>query len=135
MSDETTYFTRIDDTECWALLKDTEVGRIAWNAPDGLTIVPVNFAVVDQTIVFHTSAASPLAALAEGAQVAFQADEIDRDSAIGWSVLAQGTTSPAGPELASRSWLAEDRIVGILVRPTRLSGRVVSGTKKNRTQP
>lgn len=134
MSDETTYFTRIDEAECWALLKESEVGRIAWNSTDGLLIVPVNFSVVDGAVVFHTSPTSPLAALAEPTEVAFQADEIDRDSAIGWSVSARGTTGPASPEIANGSWLDGERPVGVELRPTRLAGRVVSGTKKTRSQ-
>ena len=58
-----TYFSRLDADECWALLADAEVGRIAWLGPDGINIVPVNFRTREGAIVFHTAHGTMLAAL------------------------------------------------------------------------
>ncbi|AQP44589.1 pyridoxamine 5'-phosphate oxidase family protein [Tessaracoccus flavus] len=129
--DQVSYFSRLDVEECWALLSEAEVGRIAWRGPAGIVIVPVNFQLVGRTIVFHTVEGSGLAALADGAEVSFQVDEIDGESAIGWSVLVQGRSGPAGGEASSVSWLGDGVTVGVSVSPAAIDGRVVSGNKKS----
>ena len=88
-----TYFSRLDADECWALLADAEVGRIAWLGPDGISIVPVNFRTSGGVIVFHTAPGTMLSALTEPTEVSFQVDEIDKETAIGWTVLARGTST------------------------------------------
>lgn len=128
---QVSYFSRLEAEECWRLLAEAEVGRVAWTADDGISIVPVNFRLEGHTVVFHTAPTSMLARLAEGAEVAFQADEIDRDSAIGWSVLVRGRTSAAEGEAPNVSWLDGSRTLGIAITPTTISGRVVSGDKRN----
>ncbi|MBB1510252.1 pyridoxamine 5'-phosphate oxidase family protein [Tessaracoccus sp. MC1756] len=125
-----TYFSRLDGDECWALLSETVIGRIAWQGDDGIIVVPVNYQVVDRTIIFHTDTDSSLAKLADGRKVSFQVDEIDPDSAIGWSVLVQGTAGAADPGVTNKSWLDGDLAVGIAVTAASIDGRVVSGTKK-----
>ena len=42
-----TYFSRLDADECWALISECEVGRVAWASAEGISVVPVNFRVVD----------------------------------------------------------------------------------------
>ncbi|WP_052460059.1 pyridoxamine 5'-phosphate oxidase family protein [Tessaracoccus massiliensis] len=127
---QVTYFNTLDAGECWALLGETEVGRIAWQGGDGIVVVPVNYRVIDRSIVFHTADGSGLSKLADGRQVSFQADEIDRESAIGWSVLVRGTATPADPAVVNTSWLEGERTVGVAITATSIDGRVVSGTKK-----
>lgn len=129
--DQVSYFSRLDVDECWALLGEAEVGRIAWRGHAGIVIVPVNFQLVGRTIVFHTVAGSALAALVDGAEVSFQVDEIDGESAIGWSVLVQGRSGPGDVEARSVSWLGDEVTVGVSVSPTAIDGRVVSGNKKS----
>lgn len=127
---QVTYFSRLDHDECWALLGETEVGRIAWQGPQGIVIVPVNYQMSGRTIVFHTRPESALAQLAGGSSVSFQVDEIDKDSAIGWSVLVHGTASPADPSIINASWLEGERTVGVAISAVSIDGRVVSGTRK-----
>ncbi|MCG6568350.1 pyridoxamine 5'-phosphate oxidase family protein [Tessaracoccus sp. ZS01] len=127
---QVTYFSRLDGDECWALLGETVIGRIAWQGNDGIIVVPVNYQVVDRTIIFHTDTDSSLAKLADGRKVSFQVDEIDPDSAIGWSVLVQGSAGAADPAVTNKSWLDGDLAVGIAVTAASIDGRVVSGTKK-----
>lgn len=124
-----TYFERLEADECWALLADAAVGRIAWQSPDGLTVVPVNYVADGRRIIFHTAPGTTLAALVETTDVAFEVDQVDEETAVGWSVLARGTTAPV--DAASVSWLAEDRTVGIMINPSSLQGRVLSGTVKS----
>lgn len=124
------YFTRLDADECWALLAEADVGRVAWVAADGISVVPVNFRVVERTIVFHTSEESFLALLAEPTEVAFQVDEIDGETATGWSVLVRGRSGLAGPGAVSTSWLDGREDLGLAITRTTIAGRVVSGSKK-----
>src|SRR3546814_15471050 len=53
-------------------------------------IFPVNYAIVDDLIVFRTAPGSKLSAATEGAVVAFEVDEFDGASRSGWSVLVVG---------------------------------------------
>ncbi|GAA4888806.1 hypothetical protein GCM10025789_01400 [Tessaracoccus lubricantis] len=127
---QVTYFSRLEGEECWALLSEAVVGRIAWQGADGIVVVPVNYQVVDRAIVFHTDVESSLAKLSDGRSLSFQVDEIDPDTAIGWSVLVRGTGGLADPAVANTSWLDDDNTVGIAITVTSIDGRVVSGTKK-----
>jgi hypothetical protein len=70
-----------------------------------------------------------LATLLDATDVSFQVDEIDKESAIGWTVLARGATAPADAAAKSISWVEGDRTVGIAIEVSVLAGRVVSGTK------
>ena len=129
-NDEVTYFSPIPREECRSLLGSVEFGRIAWAAEDGVMVLPVNFQLVDGHVVFHTAQGSALAKVADGSKVAFQADEIDPDSAIGWSVLLRGTTRPAPADVHGISWMSDERSLGVMIEETSLSGRVISGRKR-----
>lgn len=128
MSDPVTYFSRLDADECWALLSAAQVGRIAWSEGEEIIIVPVNFVVDGSVIVFHTAPGTTLARLVEPTPVSFQVDDIDTESAIGWSVLVRGRSGPAGAAPRNVSWAGGDRTVGIAMAATHIDGRVVSGT-------
>ena len=129
MDSDGAYFSEISEAECRALLEEIEYGRIAWHASDGITIVPVNFRLVDGHVVFHTSPTSSLSTLVEGVEVAFQIDYIDEEVANGWSVLVRGTTGPAPRDAVPSSWLADGRTLGIMITERGLSGRAISGKK------
>ncbi len=124
------YFTSLDAEECWALLAEAEVGRVAWVADDGLSVVPVNFRVIGRAVVFHTSEKSFLSALLSPTSVAFQADEIDPETATGWSVLIRGRSGPHDGTAASISWLDSGQTLAVAITETTIAGRVVSGQKK-----
>ena len=123
-----TYFSRLEAEECWALIAEAEVGRIAWASTEGISVVPVNVRVVEGAIVFHTTPESFLAALAERTDVAFQVEEIDPETATGWTVLVRGTSGPADGAISSRSWLEGGLAVGLAITASTIAGRVVSGT-------
>lgn len=53
-------------------------------------ILPVNYAVHDNAVVFRTGAGSKLAAATREAVVAFEADSFDADTKSGWSVMVVG---------------------------------------------
>jgi len=123
---EVTYFERLDAPECLRLLGGGGVGRVVWQDDDGLSVLPVNYRVIGDSVVFQTNAASTLARLAEPTRVAFQVDEVDHATAVGWSVLVRGT-SGARDAGDVASFLPQDPAVGVAVRIEEVTGRVISG--------
>ena len=119
-------FSVLDESECSALLHDGVVGRVAFTRP-ALTILPVTYDWLDGLIVFKTSPTSSLAALA-GQAVAFEVDDIDAETGTGWSVMVNGVMEEGSAEQAVgiTPWAAGSRTAVMVIRPERLSGRVVS---------
>ncbi len=76
--------------ECLRLLRAGIFGRVAVTTPDGPHIVPVNYSVVDDTIVFRTTPYSILGTYAQNTQMAFEIDHVDYEYYSGWSVVASG---------------------------------------------
>lgn len=121
------YFASLDEAECRKLLAQGVVGRVAWESPNGINVLPVNYRLINDHIVFHTSDTGTLAALLEPTRVGFQVDEIDPETAVGWTLLVRGTSSSA-VGLESVSWVPDGRHVGVAIGVEWLGGRVVSGT-------
>ncbi|MFF7795658.1 pyridoxamine 5'-phosphate oxidase family protein [Streptomyces sp. NPDC007991] len=121
--------------ECRRLLSTHGVGRIAVSTPDGRpAVVPVNYEVVEDAIVFRTAPDSVPAA-AVGTEVAFEVDHVDEAMSKGWSVLAVGpanvvTEPDAVRGLAQRAhtepWAGGAREMWVSIRPTRLTGRRIT---------
>ncbi|CAM5242616.1 helix-turn-helix domain-containing protein [Streptomyces aurantiogriseus] len=82
-------FTELTTQECRDLLSTHGVGRIAVPTLAGPVIVPVDYSVVDDAIVFRT-APGTTPSQAAGCQVAFEVDRIDDVFGQGWSVLVRG---------------------------------------------
>ena len=55
---EVTYFERLDAPECLRLLRGGGVWRVVWQEDDGLSVLPVNYRVIGDSVVFQTNAAS-----------------------------------------------------------------------------
>ena len=124
---EVTYFERLDVPECLHLLRTGGVGRVVWQDDDeGLTVLPVNYRVIGDSVVFRTSAASTLVRLTRPTRVAFQVDEIDHATAVGWSVLVRGMSGTCKVRDVV-SFLPRDPAIGVAVRIEDVTGRVMSG--------
>lgn len=127
-------FTELSRTECGDLLSTHGVGRLAVSTAQGPVIVPVNYSVVDGTIVFRTArGATP--ALGVGSRVALEIDRIDDAFSQGWSVLVRGNarmvTDPGEAErLARRAystpWAGGRRDVWVRVEPFAVTGRRIT---------
>ena len=77
--------------ECFELLRTQPVGRLAVADDDGPPlVVPVNFVVAGEAIVFRSDPGLKLRLLRRR-PVSFQADFVDPFHHTGWSVLAHGT--------------------------------------------
>lgn len=80
-------------SDCLALLRGVSVGRLAvWNM-DHPDIFPINYAIDHGTIVFRTGEGTKLAALRGDFPVAMEADGVDADTGIAWSVVAKGAAA------------------------------------------
>jgi nitroimidazol reductase NimA-like FMN-containing flavoprotein (pyridoxamine 5'-phosphate oxidase superfamily) len=79
----------LDQVECWALLADSPVGRVASIGPEGLELLPVNHAVDRHRVVLRTEEDGWLAETADGREVLFEVDGFDDHSA--WSVVVRST--------------------------------------------
>jgi hypothetical protein len=73
-------------------------------------VVPVNFVLVDELVVFRTDAGSHAASCA-GRSVAFEVDAVDVATEAGWSVVV------SGPLEDMTEWVAADRRFRELVEP------------------
>ncbi len=123
------HFLTIDADECRRLLRDATVGRVCWASPEGLQVLPVNYGVDGDLLVFACAEGSLLAGLADPTDVVVQVDDLDPVTATGWSVLVRGrsrTVDAARPGVVPRAWAPGDRAVLVGVEPHHLTGRSVS---------
>ena len=127
-------FTELTRTECADLLSTHGVGRLAVGTALGPVIVPVNYSVVDETVVFRT-AHGTTPSLASGSAVAFEVDRIDDTFSEGWSVLLRGharMVTDIGEEhrLAQQAhstpWAGGRRDVWVRIEPYAVTGRRIS---------
>ena len=88
---------RLDEAACLRLIAPGGIGRLAYTGRYGLTVLPVNYALHQGTIVFRTAYDSPTdedlrTGIADAEyKVAFEIDDIDLAAREGWSVLVQGS--------------------------------------------
>ena len=94
MSNESsTQVQTLEHHECWALLRTVSVGRLAVLVDGRPDIFPVNYTVDSGTLVFRTSQGTKLSAASGDAPVAVEADGVDPESGLAWSVVIKGTAA------------------------------------------
>jgi nitroimidazol reductase NimA-like FMN-containing flavoprotein (pyridoxamine 5'-phosphate oxidase superfamily) len=116
---------------CLELLSKSKVGRVIFTENALPAALPVNFAVLDQDVIFRTATGSKLAAALAEAVVAFEVDDIDAFHQTGWSVLVQGwATLLTRPDQLARAralplqpWAPGERWHFVRVRSEIVSGR------------
>ena len=124
----------LDEEECLRLLASCPVGRVAISMGGLPAVFPVNFTLVDGTIMFRTGEGTKLRAALSRAIVGFEADSIDPTYHEGWSVLvigraeelevAPGEDGADGVPVAA--WAGGDRHHLIRIRPELVSGRRIT---------
>jgi nitroimidazol reductase NimA-like FMN-containing flavoprotein (pyridoxamine 5'-phosphate oxidase superfamily) len=132
----------LDEAECLRLISVGGVGRIGYTGRFGPTVLPVNYALYEGTIVFRTGQHSPMGedlrtgiAHAES-KVAFEIDEISVATREGWSILVQGSAHPVDSETERASvvrsgveaWAGGEKELFVRVVPTRITGRRIRRT-------
>lgn len=122
--------------QCLELLQRGDVGRVAMSTPVGPRIVPLNYAVHEDAIVFKTAPYSELATYGNNNDVAFEIDHFDHELHLGWSVVAIGrATRVDDPDEIQeiravwdpRPWAGGARNLYLRLRWRDLTGRRLGG--------
>ncbi|MDN5762464.1 MAG: pyridoxamine 5'-phosphate oxidase family protein [Microlunatus sp.] len=119
----------LDRAESLRLLAAKKVGRLAMVHDGAPMIIPMNFTLTDERVIFRTLAHG-LAAHAVGHPVAFEVDDIDDFLEAGWSVVVGGTARLLSEEELSElrgggpdPWAEGPRTLYVEVPIEHLSGR------------
>jgi nitroimidazol reductase NimA-like FMN-containing flavoprotein (pyridoxamine 5'-phosphate oxidase superfamily) len=130
--------------KCRELLEANILGRVAVCTPSGPQIRPVNYAVVDDAVVFRTSPLTELAVSGWATEMAFEIDHVDYEGHRGWSVVATGRAEIVDDpdEVARirsgwqpRPWASGSRTLYVRLPWRQLTGRRIGGgwTPENET--
>lgn len=122
----------LDPKVALGMLGHAEFGRVAFVA-NGIPIIRTLNHVVDdgRIIIFtrHSSAFAQAVLNQPDLQVAYQADEIERHSRLGWSVLVTGTATDASNDRRSeqlgrkvQSWIDRPLDTVIAIKPQEVTG-------------
>jgi nitroimidazol reductase NimA-like FMN-containing flavoprotein (pyridoxamine 5'-phosphate oxidase superfamily) len=121
-------------SECFELLANEHLGRVAVVDDRGPVVFPVNFVLDRHTVVFRTEEGTKLHAASRGSRVCFEVDRADAAAQTGWSVIVRGEVIEVTDraelarlrELPLHTWVpgARDRYVRIL--PAVLTGRRIA---------
>jgi nitroimidazol reductase NimA-like FMN-containing flavoprotein (pyridoxamine 5'-phosphate oxidase superfamily) len=122
----------ISEMKCLEILGQHSLGRIAIVVDGQPQIFPVNYAMNGRIIAFCTAAGSKLSH-APTSKVAFEIDQYDSISGVGWSVMVQGFATDATETFDDVSWAA--RVVTprplapgakpyrVAIEPSKITGR------------
>jgi nitroimidazol reductase NimA-like FMN-containing flavoprotein (pyridoxamine 5'-phosphate oxidase superfamily) len=140
--DDLTTIERIDETQCWALLAKTRVGRLGVIVDGAAEIYPVNY-IVDRgssltpTLLFRTGPGTKLAGLAQHPRVSLEVDDLDTTDHTGWSILVKGYARQVRAmgdaeerdrieQIQLDHWYAGPKRHAIRLVPTEVTGRRIS---------
>lgn len=79
----------IERRDCLSLLASEQLGRLAILDGGDPLILPVNYAFIEESVVFRTGDGSKLDA-SRGGSACFEIDGVDADTRSGWSVVVRG---------------------------------------------
>ncbi len=126
---------RLTRDECLHLMASEPVGRIIYTRQALPAVELVNFAMDNGDIIIRTDHSGKLAAATREAVVAFEADSLDTERRVGWSVTAIGqsreVTDPDEigrlEQIGLSAWAPGERAHFIRISPVILNGRRLSG--------
>lgn len=120
--------TELAPQESWALLRQSEFGRLAFHLLGEVHIVPVNYATAGERILFRTAEGSKLLGITLNRDVAFEIDNVDEHLAS--SVVARGTARELpehDAELADllplRPWIDTEKSHVVAIDVSEITGR------------
>jgi nitroimidazol reductase NimA-like FMN-containing flavoprotein (pyridoxamine 5'-phosphate oxidase superfamily) len=121
----------LDAGVCRQLLAGTAFGRVAITSGALPAVLPVNYKLVGDRVVFSTAPGAKLRAATAHTVIAFEVDHFDVLSHSGWSVLVTGMASPVtDPDEEAAlwaagvpRWLAGDGAGLVALGTERISGR------------
>ncbi len=137
MNDETNdtdTISVLSQDECWELLRAAEFGRLAYRLSDEVHLVPVNYAVDGDVILFRTAEGNKLLGIVMHPEVVFEIDDFDQEEAH--SVILRGIARHLGEHeehradaLPLRPWVDSLKYDVVEIRPTDISGRAFKLTR------
>jgi uncharacterized protein len=117
---------------CWNLLATATVGRIGLIVDGKPEVLPVNYAIDGESILFRTGEGTVLTQ-ASLSVVAFEADHFDPSDNSGWSVMVQGVARDIGDavdptserlrQLTLVTWAPGGRLRWFHIKPGKVTGR------------
>jgi uncharacterized protein len=121
-------------SECFELLANEHLGRVAVTDDRGPVVFPVNFVLDRHTVVFRTEAGTKLHAASRASRVCFEADGADAAARSGWSVIVRGEITEVTDraelarlrELPLRVWVPGTRDYYLRILPATLTGRRIA---------
>ena len=125
---------QISTEECWRLVADEPVGRLAFLVDSTPKIFPLNHSIYDGAVYFRTSAYGEIARSVANQAVAFEVDHIYAEDWSGWSVLITGvarrvddskTLAALWSPHRMNPWAEGSRKVSIEIDPGEITGRMV----------
>ncbi len=86
----------MEQAECWDLIREQPLGRLAVTMSGAPHIIPINHATRDGEILFVSVAGTKLEAVLQrpGLPATFEVDDFDVDTRTGWSVIVRGHLHP-----------------------------------------
>ena len=101
--------TEIPAWACRELMGSTLVGRVAFVDEDGPVVLPVNFVLDGDTVLFCTSSANAIGRHLDSATVEFEVHEFDGPTKSGWSVVVRVASFVSARELSQDEGLRPSR--------------------------
>jgi uncharacterized protein len=122
----------IPHKECLRLLGTQRLGRLGFIVDGYPMVLPVNYAIQGDVVVFRTGEGTKLDA-AVGTRVTMEIDEVDQRTGTGWSVVVQGMArditddtdwfAESLRQAAAPTSLPEPPDHYVRIDPTQISGR------------
>ena len=120
--------TELTGEECWDLLRSHELGRLGFHLLEQVHVVPINYTVDEDTLLFRTAEGSKLLGVVMHGDVVFEIDDHDEDAA--WSVVVRGNavlldeaSAHRADNLPLRPWVDNPKYNVVEITPSEVTGR------------
>jgi len=80
----------LGEQQCWTLLGETSIGRLAVTANGHPDVFPINYKVDQGSLIFRTGDGTKFRALSDESVVALEADAVSAEFGMAWSVVVKG---------------------------------------------
>jgi nitroimidazol reductase NimA-like FMN-containing flavoprotein (pyridoxamine 5'-phosphate oxidase superfamily) len=118
----------LDQHDCWEMLRSNEFGRIAFHLGPEVHLVPINYAVDGDRLLFRTAPGSKLVGVVMNGDVVFEIDEIG--DATARSVVVRGIARRLdedevhrADDIGLRPWVPTSKQEVVEIRPDEITGR------------
>lgn len=130
----------LDQDTCLELLAADDVGRLAIGGAGAPVLMPVNYALDGETVVFRTDPGTKLERAGRWGRAAFEIDGFDREARTGWSVVVTGrleevtrydaATLDRVTRLALQPWVGGEKQHWVRLVPRQITGRRLRGRER-----